>query len=253
MTLRRRIYRIVEASASRDKVCVLYNRAMVAVILISLIPLFFKENPSIFQVIDYAAASVLILDYILRWSTADFKLGKGKLSFLIYPLTFFALIDLISVVPMLLPDRLELQLFRMVRLTRAFRAVRALRMLRYSKSFALIISVIKRERQPLFAVVWLAGGYVLLSALIMFQVEPYSFKSFFDAFYWAVVTLTTVGYGDIYPISDIGRVVSMLSSFMGIAIVALPTGLITAGFMQELNDRKSEKAKKKDHNRSDEA
>ena len=81
----------------------------------------------------------------------------------------------------------------------------------------------------------LAGGYILLSALIMFQVESDSFDNFFDAIYWAVVTLTTVGYGDIYPTSDIGRVVSMLSSFMGIAIVALPTGIITAGYMSEIN------------------
>ena len=85
------------------------------------------------------------------------------------------------------------------------------------------------------AVCVLAGGYILLSALIMFQVEPDSFETFFDAFYWAVVTLTTVGYGDVYPTTDIGRVVSMISSFMGIAIVALPTGIITAGYMNELN------------------
>lgn len=85
------------------------------------------------------------------------------------------------------------------------------------------------------AVCILSGGYILLSALIMFQVEPESFKTFFDAIYWAVVTLTTVGYGDLYPVSDIGRVVSMISSVMGIAIVALPTGIITAGYMSELN------------------
>lgn len=246
--MRKRIYRIVEAGVARDKLCVLYNRAMVLVIIISLIPLFFKQNYKAFQVIDHVAASIMILDYILRWCTADFKLGRGKWSFVLYPLTFFALIDLVSVLPMLLSGQIELQLFRMIRLVRAFRALRALRMLRYSKSFALIIDVMKRERQPLMAVVWLAGGYVLLSALIMFQVEPYSFKSFFDAFYWAVVTLTTVGYGDIYPISDIGRVVSMLSSFMGIAIVALPTGLITAGFMQTLNEQKTTKDKKDSEN-----
>ena len=85
------------------------------------------------------------------------------------------------------------------------------------------------------AVCILSGGYILLSALIMFQVEPESFKTFFDAIYWAVVTLTTVGYGDLYPVSDIDRVVSMISSVMGIAIVALPTGIITAGYMSELN------------------
>lgn len=238
MTLRRRIYRVVEMSASEDKLAVYYNRAITAMILVVMIPLFFKQTYSFLETLDYIAASILILDYVLRWCTADYKLGKGRLSFLIYPATFFALIDFVSIVPMLLPDVLELQLFRMVRLVRVFRALRPLMMLRYSKSFELLIDVMKREKEPLLAVVWLAGGYVLLSALIMFQVEPYSFRSFFDAFYWAVVTLTTVGYGDVYPTSDIGRVVSMLSSFMGIAIVALPTGLITAGFMQTLNERK---------------
>lgn len=95
-----------------------------------------------------------------------------------------------------------------------------------------------------FMLVWiaavcvLAGGYIALSALIMFQVEPDSFDTFFDAIYWAVVTLTTVGYGDIYPTSEIGRIVSMMSSFMGIAIVALPTGIITAGYMRELSREK---------------
>ena len=72
----------------------------------------------------------------------------------------------------------------------------------------------------------------------MFQVEPDSFDTFFDAIYWAVVTLTTVGYGDIYPTSEIGRIVSMTASFMGIAIVALPTGIITAGYMRELSREK---------------
>ena len=88
------------------------------------------------------------------------------------------------------------------------------------------------------AVCVLAGGYIALSVLIMFQVEPDSFDTFFDAIYWAVVTLTTVGYGDIYPTSEIGRIVSMMSSFMGIAIVALPTGIITAGYMRELSREK---------------
>ena len=86
----------------------------------------------------------------------------------------------------------------------------------------------------------MACGYILVSALIMFQVEQSSFGNFFDAIYWAVVTLTTVGYGDIYPVSNIGRLVGMLSSFMGIAIVALPTGIITAGYTNALSKENNE-------------
>lgn len=83
----------------------------------------------------------------------------------------------------------------------------------------------------------MAGGYILISALIIFNVEPDSFGNFFDAIYWATVSLTTVGYGDIYPVSTMGRVITMLSSILGIAIVALPAGIITAGYMKELEKR----------------
>ena len=83
-------------------------------------------------------------------------------------------------------------------------------------------------------VIWFALGYVFISALVIFNVEPETFSSFFDALYWATVSLTTMGSGDIYPVSTIGRIVTMLSSFIGIAIVALPAGIITAGYMEEL-------------------
>ena len=91
----------------------------------------------------------------------------------------------------------------------------------------------------------LALGYIVISALVVFNVEPDSFDSFFDAIYWATVSLTTMGYGDIYPVTQIGRVVTMVSSLFGIAIVALPAGIITAGYMDELKnvaDTKDENA-----------
>ena len=75
------------------------------------------------------------------------------------------------------------------------------------------------------------------SSMILFNVEPESFGTFFDAVYWATVSLTTVGYGDIYPVTAVGRAVTMVSSIFGIAVVALPAGIITAGYMSELNKK----------------
>jgi voltage-gated potassium channel len=213
-----------------------YDRFMLICIICSIIPLCFKEITPLFVWIDRITVSIFILDYLLRWVTADMKYSSPKkTAYLRYPFSFFAIVDLLSILPALTVLNSGFKLFRLFRLNKAFKA---LRLLRYSKSFNLIISVIKKEKKGLFAVCVLAGGYIMISALIMFQVEPDSFETFFDAVYWAVVTLTTVGYGDIYPTSDIGRVVSMLSSFMGIAIVALPTGIITAGYMTELNKEK---------------
>ena len=98
----------------------------------------------------------------------------------------------------------------------------------------MIANIFKKQKEPLGCVLLLAFAYILISALIVFNVEPDSFNTFFDAIYWATVSLTTMGYGDIYPVTEIGRVVTMVSSIFGIAIVALPAGIITAGYMDEL-------------------
>ena len=98
------------------------------------------------------------------------------------------------------------------------------------------MNTFKHQKEALGYVLILAVGYIVISALIIFNVEPETFNSFFDAVYWATVSLTTVGYGDIYPVTDIGRVITMISSFFGIAIVALPAGIITAGYMDEIKN-----------------
>lgn len=208
---------------------------MIALIVASIIPLCFKENNSIFTLLDRITVSVFIIDYLLRWFTADLndnKNGSRIKSFVTYPFTLYAIIDALSILPSFTPLSIGFKLFR---ITRLFKAFRALKILRYSKNFVLIINVIKKEKDALLTVCYLAAGYTLISALVMFQVEPDSFNTFFDALYWAMVTLTTVGYGDIYPISETGRIESMVSAFMGIAIVALPTGIITAGYMDSIS------------------
>ena len=233
---RRRIYEIIEVAGPDDEWSQTYDRLIILCVFFSVFPLCFKQTNAIFEWFEEVTAVVFIVDYFLRWLTADLKHPSlGAEAFICYPVTFFAIIDLISILPSLHVLSPGFKLFRLLRLNKAFKT---LKLLRYSKSFQVILMVVKKERQALLAVCYLACGYIVLSALIMFSVEPDSFETFFDAIYWAVVTLTTVGYGDIYPVSDIGRVVSMLSSFVGIAIVALPTGIITARYMSELEERR---------------
>lgn len=237
--MREKIYNILDTNEKENIISILYNRIMIICILGSVVPLCFKGNNIFFIWIEKITVTIFIIDYLLRWITADLKYSKkNKLAFLEYPFTFYGIVDLLSILPSLTVLNSGFRLFRLLRLNKA---LKALRLLRYSKSFNMILSVMKMERQALFTVCVLAGGYIFLVALILFQVEPNNFNSFFDAIYLAVVTLTTVGYGDVYPISQVGKVISMISSFMGIAIVALPTGIITAGYMKELSKQEDDK------------
>lgn len=231
MKLRNRIYSFVEPKSSKS----IYDYAMIVIICISLVPLCFKESTKALAAIDAITTYIFIADYLARWATADYKFQKGTASFVFYPFTFLALIDLLSILPFFLPLASGMRALKIVRLVRSFRVLRAFKMLRYSRSMTIIINVIKKQAPALLAVCTLAIGYVFISALVLFNIEPNTFGNFFDAIYWATVSLTTVGYGDIFPTTDIGRFVAMLSSFVGIAIVALPAGIITAGYMEEVS------------------
>lgn len=234
--MRKRIFEIIEVSKGSDLWSSIYDYFMMVVIVASLLPLAFKQDTVAFVVIDKIAVTIFIIDYLLRLCTADLKYGKKSISsFLRYPFSFMAIIDLLSILPSVTVLNSSFKLLRILRLIRAFRVFRVFKVLRYSKSFRIIISVFKRQRASLLAVVTLAIAYIVISALIIFNVEPDSFNTFFDAVYWATVSLTTMGYGDIYPITTVGRTVTMVSSIFGIAIVALPAGIITAGYMNEIN------------------
>lgn len=130
------------------------------------------------------------------------------------------------------------KVLKTIRLIRTFRVLRIFKSFRYSKNIQIILQVGKNSKKALIAVLYLAISYIFVCALIIFNVEPDSFNTFFDVIYWATISLTTVGYGDIYPITTLGRIITMVSSFMGIAIVALPAGIITAGYMKEIESDK---------------
>ena len=238
--MRKRIYEIIEKSSGKDKLSRNYDLFMIVIIFVSLLPLAFKEEYPAFYVLDKVAMVIFIIDYLLRWSTADYKFHDSSVkSFIKYPFSFMAIIDLVSILPSLSIISRGFKVLRVLRMIRALRVLRVFKGLRYSKNFVIIGNVIRNSKKSLVAVVTLAAGYILISALVIFNVEPDSFNTFFDAVYWATVSLTTVGYGDIYPVSVMGRIITMASSILGIAIVALPAGIITAGYMTEIQADKS--------------
>lgn len=244
--MRKRLFEVIETAKENDRLSNVYDIFMMIVIVASLIPLAFKSENTVFFIIDKVAVVIFIIDYILRLFTADYKVKKGALSFLIYPITPMAIIDLVCILPSLSIINSGFRILKVIRLFRTLRVLRVFKAIRYSKSIQLIRNVFKSQKRPLITVGVLAVVYILISALIIFNVEPDSFDTFFDAVYWATVSLTTMGYGDIYPITTIGRIVTMVSSVFGIAIIALPSGIIAAGFMDELNKRNKSESTESD-------
>lgn len=243
--MRKKIYGLLESARDGDW----YDILMLVAILVSVVPLMFVEEYPVFRVIEIVTVSIFIVDYILRWITADYRLKKGGWSFVIYPFTAWAVIDLLSILPAL---SLINRGFKILRITRLLRILRLFKLIRYSDKIEVLGKVIRKEKGVLLTVLGIAIFYVFVTALIMFNVEPHvnpvtgatTFATFFDALYWATVTLTTVGYGDMIPATDIGRFVSMLSSLFGVAIIALPSGVITASYLEELRNLKKNKKDK---------
>ena len=230
---RKTLFQIIEPHQKENAIEKSYDVLMFLTIIVSLIPLTTKSHTGIFMWLDFVSTVIFIIDYILRLLTADYKLEKGKLSFFLYPFTFLALADLLCILPSLFLLNNSLRLFKILRM---LRILRVFKFIRYSKNVQILTNVLKKQKDSLIIVGLLALGYIFISALIIFNVEPSTFPTFFDALYWATISLTTVGYGDIYAVSTTGKIITMISSFLGIAIVALPAGIITAGYMKEIKE-----------------
>ena len=243
--IRQKIYDIVELKEVSSLASRLYNQFMLILVVISMLPLAFKEDYAIFAITDVVVVSVFIIDYLLNWMTADIRFGKrGIWPFIRYPFSLPGIVDMLSILPALafVHDG-----FRLLRITRGLRILRMLsvfKMVHHSQNMVLVVRTLKESRDSLLAVGYLAVGYILVSSLIIFNVEPQTFPTFFDALYWATVSLTTVGYGDIYPVSTIGRCVTMFSSLLGIALIALPAGIVTAGYLNALQSLQNQNKEK---------
>lgn len=239
--MKKRLYNLLEGANLEGGRADIYDVLMMLIIALSMIPLMVKETNACLIAIDWIVSVVFIVDYVLRWWTADLKWRKGPLSYAIHPFTPMAIIDLLSILPVFVGLSAGFRLLRLSRFLRTLRVFRAFKLLRYSKSCLMIKNAIYAQRHSLISAYLFSVFYILVSALLVFNVEPQTFDTFWDAVYWAAVSLTTVGYGDIYPVSAVGRCVTVVSSFVGIAIVALPSGIITAGYMLELDKCRNSK------------
>ena len=183
LKLKKKIYRVIN-SEDNTKVGRFYNIFMIICIVLSLVPLAFKDVNLFLFVIDKVTVSVFIVDYALRWFTANIKFKNNSvLSYLKYPFTPMAIVDLLTILPSLTLLNNGLKSLRMLRLGRVLRVFKMFRFLRYTKSVRVLSEVIYRSREKLIVIVLFAIAYILGTALLVFNVEPDTFKNFFEAVY----------------------------------------------------------------------
>ena len=203
--------------------------------------------PAFFKYFDLFSVMVFTLEYLLRiWTITENKdYGSpvaGRIKFLFTPL---ALVDIIAILPFYLPMLIPIDL-RFVRALRLARLMRILKLGRYSESLRMMGRVIKAKREELFITVFVVFLLIIMSSSLMFYIEnlaqPKVFSSIPAAMWWSVATLTTVGYGDMYPVTIAGKILGSVIALLGIGIFALPAGILGSGFVEEMH-RKTEKKK----------
>lgn len=193
--------------------------------------------------VEFIIVIIFSIEYLARLWTADLKYPKmGKLaSRLRFIVSFEGVVDLIAIFPFYLPLMFRAD-FRTVRLLRVLMLLRILKLKRYSRPMHMFISIIRDKKKELAITGYLTALLLLVSSIIMFQLEhhaqPEKFPNVIETMYWAVSTLTAVGYGDVYPVTGLGKILSGFIALLGIGLVALPTGIISSGFIDKLRHKK---------------
>jgi voltage-gated potassium channel len=249
--IKTRLYNILEANHEGGIPGRLLEIFIITLIFLSLITVvletvepIYKKNPDFFY--DFEAFSVIIftIEYVLRlWScTSDSKYKKSVKGRIRFALTPLAIIDLVSILPFYIPMVITLD-FRFFRALRLFRIFRILKIGRYFESLRLIGKVFSNKKEELAITVFMVLILLLVVSCLMYfvenQAQPKAFASIPMSMWWGVATLTTVGYGDVYPVTPLGKFFGAIISLLGIGLFALPTGILGSGFVEEIQNRKN--------------
>ncbi len=217
---------------------------MIAVIMETVDAVYIKYD-DFFEWFEIVSVVVFTLEYLGRIWTCTLidrynHLVKGRIKFILSPI---GLIDLLAILPFYLPFFMNID-GRILRLLRLFRLIRIFKMGRYSTAFKMIANVLNRRKEELLVTLTIVLLVLVLASSLMYYVEhevqPEAFSSIPATMWWGVATLTTVGYGDVYPITSLGRILGAFIAIMGVGIFALPAGIIASGFEAEIR-KKSEK------------
>jgi len=246
--VKQRAYEILEVASPEDRtsravqVCILLLIVLnlIALMIETMEPIYWRWR-GVFLSFEAFSVAVFTIEYVLRlWScTASGSYAaplRGRLKFALTPL---ALVDFVAIAPFYLPfigvDLVFMRAFRLIRL------MRILKLGRYSSALRSIVAVIRAKKEELAAVVFLMLILLVVASSLMYEVEhaiqPEKFASIPGTMWWGVMTLTTVGYGDVYPITPLGKLLASAIAVLGIGLFALPTGVLGSGFLEQIQKK----------------
>ena len=255
--IKTRIFELVQKGSHGQKSNLIFDYSILTLIILSVITIVLESFPEInkefgeqLRVFNIFTIIIFTIEYLLRLYVSDLthpsdSKVKSALKFIF---SGYGLIDLIAILPFYIPMLIKVDL-RFLRILRLTRVLRILKVNRYNNSLILIGTVIKEKRSELAVTGFVTLLLLIFASFIMYYVEgsaqPDAFPNILSALWWAVATLTTVGYGDIYPVTALGKILSGFIALLGIGLVALPTGLISAGFISKLETKKSDNEEKR--------
>ncbi len=250
--IKQRTFEIIEKAEKGDIPSKIFDIAIMILILVNVLSVFIEtfsisdKTRKILYYIELVSIIIFSLEYVLRVWTADLLFEnlpawKARIK---YIFSFMALIDLFAILPFYIPLVVTVDL-RVLRMLRIFRLMRALKANRYTQSLHKVIFVIQKKSAELLSAIFMLFILMLISSVLIYYIEnpaqPDVYKNAFSGLWWSVAIFTSVWLGDVYPITSAGKILCAVMAILGVAIVAVPTGIISSGFMEDSdNDEKDD-------------
>ncbi len=248
---KRRVFEIIEVASPGDQPSRIFDIFIMTLISLNVAAAILETVESIstqharfFRNFEIFSVAIFTAEYLLRiWScTVDARFMNPILGRIRFALTPLLIVDLVAILPFYIPMIIPFDL-RFLRALRLIRILRMLKMGRYSESLKVFARVLKLKKEELVIAVFITLILLIISSSLMYfvenQAQPESFSSIPEAMWWGVATLTTVGYGDVYPVTPVGRFLGAIIAILGIGMFALPAGILASGFVEELQKKRT--------------
>lgn len=247
--MRKRVYDLLNLKAGKKSLIIDYFLLVLIVlncvaIILESVEEYRLDYQRVFDYFEVFTVIIFSIEYLLRvWSIVEEEQYKHPVKGRIrYIFSAGAIIDLLAILPFYL-EVFAIDL-RAIRIFRLLRLLRLLKVARYLNALDLITIVVRKKKAHLLITVLLLIFMLVVSSVLMYYIEnpaqPDKFSSIPETMWWGVATLTTIGYGDMYPITTIGKLLGAIISIIGIGLFALPTSILASGFSEELNSKKEE-------------